>query len=81
MRLRDLIDELEDLAEQWGDDSDVRLAIQPRYPFEHTIEQVVASCDGDDDGPTGPTVIYIAEGSQRGYLPGHASNALGWRQS
>jgi hypothetical protein len=95
MTLRDLIDTLSDIATEHGDDAEVRLAIQPRWAFEHSIDEVVAvdmnapdgdSEDGapaaarattDDDDPN--VVVYIGECSQLGYLPGAASQALGWR--
>jgi hypothetical protein len=40
MKLRELIELLEDQTFD-GDDVEVRLAIQPNYPFQHTIADVV----------------------------------------
>lgn len=40
--IRDLIDTLEEIAQQHGDDVKVRLAQQPNWPFEYTIGEVVA---------------------------------------
>jgi hypothetical protein len=77
MTLRDLIDELEDLAEDFGDDADVRLAIQPRWAFEYSIREVA----GVDARPDEPAVIYIGEGNQLGYLPQRAAVALGWSEA
>lgn len=86
MTISELIEELE----QYDDDTEVRLAIQPSYPFQHTIADVVEvdfseggedEDDDEDDGETG-TVVYIAEGGQlysAPYLPGAASKELGWR--
>lgn len=59
--------------EQFDEDLPIALAIQPNYPFEHSIAQVVeAEIDGQ-------TKVFIGEGSQVGYLPGEASEELGWR--
>jgi len=65
MTVQDLIMELE----QFDPDMEVRIASQPSWPFEYTIEETAES-----DG-----VIYIAEGRQIGYLPGKAAEAVGWR--
>lgn len=62
MNIRDLIDELESIAEEAGDDAEVRLAHQPRWAFEYSIQKVELAdmsketcevCGGsceDDDG-------------------------------
>ena len=95
MNVRDLMSYLED----FDGDTEVRLATQPNWPFESTIDTVAApegtthceecevawavhgehGCDaeqGDEDELK--NVVYIGEGSQIGYLPGAARNALGW---
>ena len=41
MTVEQLIQELEELAEEAGPDTEVRLAIQPTYPFQHAIADVV----------------------------------------
>ena len=65
--------ELITLLEDMPDDAEVRIAVQPRYPFEKSIEQVVGvEVDGE-------AKVYIGEGSQIGYLPGEVSTELGWR--
>lgn len=78
--LRDVIDRLQELAEEYGDGLPVRLAHQPNYPLEYTIGRdvetsIVAleSRHADDQN-----VVYIGEGSQVGYLSGRAARALGW---
>ena len=79
MTIAELIEELE----MYDDDTEVRLAIQPNYPFQHTIARVVevdlaADSEEEDDA----TVVYIAEGGQlysAPYLPAAASGELGWR--
>lgn len=83
MTVRDLIDALHEAAEDTagGLDAVVRLAQQPRWPFEYDIGPVAAAeeaspAPADGEEPAG--VIYIGEGHQLGYLPGGASEALGW---
>lgn len=81
MTVQELMQELEDFEP----DTEVRLAIQPNYPFQHTIAQVIEvevepTCE--EDGDETQTVVYIAEGGQlyeAPYLPGEVSQDLGWR--
>jgi hypothetical protein len=89
LTIRELIDELEDLAEEHGDETDVRLAQQPSWPFEYSIGKVEAVLVGGDDEEEDEAsvpddlragVIYIAEGRQLGYLPGPAARDLGWER-
>lgn len=49
MSLRDLIDSLQDLADEYGDDTEVRIAQQPQWPFEYSIGDIQAVSSGDDD--------------------------------
>jgi hypothetical protein len=52
MTLRRLIEALEDLAAEHGDNAEVRLAFQPSWPFEHSIGEIAANADEDaDDEP------------------------------
>ena len=109
MNVRNLIGELETL----DGDMEVRIAMQPQWPFEHSLEMVAAPDDDrylvkDEDGwyvvqdsrerpeqIAGPMesdgeaedwlaehpvseVVYLVEGDQIGYLPGHAKRAAGW---
>ena len=89
MNIRQLIEELEDVAAEHGDALEVRLAQQPSWPFEYSIARVELVDTSDDDDSDDddaddthlvqPKVIcYLAEGSQLGYLPGCAARALGW---
>ena len=41
MNIRNLIDELEYIAEESGDELEVRFASQPSWPFEYSINQIV----------------------------------------
>jgi hypothetical protein len=65
----DLLDYVRDLP----DDTPVRLAQQPAWPFEnHLGEPLVMETDDGD-------VVYLPEGGQVGYLPGDVASELGWR--
>lgn len=89
MTLAELIQQLNNLAEELGSDTEVRLAMQPSWPFEYNISQVVAVDLGeqeqDDDYYIGTGeavepqyIVYLSEGQQIGYLPGQAKTELGW---
>jgi len=89
MNLRELIDSLTDLAAEHGDNVEVRLAHQPAYPFEYSLETIAAvdlaaDEEGDDDEGAEPgdaVIVYLGEGQQLGYLSGHAAAELGWSRS
>ena len=101
--LGNLIEELQMIADNWGEDVEVRLAMQPSWPFEYSIASVIEiketdDYDDDDYSPfdkrddetdeeyferieeleNAPTVVYLSEGRQIGYLPGNVKNELGW---
>jgi hypothetical protein len=91
LTIRELIEQLEEAAQEHGDDIEVRLAQQPRWAFEYSIGGVAVAdpeSDGDDEedeqpeDPSEPAevVCYIGEGSQIGYLSGCAARALGWKE-
>jgi len=84
MTLQDLIDQLQDLADDCDPTTtEVRLAIQPRWAFEHSIanvEMVEPTAREQKRNPDAPSVIYIGEGNQIGYLPTAAGVALGWSE-
>lgn len=79
MKLSELRQRLEEMAERTDTDPDVRLMTQQGYPFENRIKGVVASDDieftpADDrhpfrpiEGDPPPLVIYLVEGGQVGY--------------
>ena len=72
MRLSELLELLEDIQDSFPDeDPEVRLAIQPQWPFEHSIRSV-----GYLEGEGAP-VVYISEGVQLGYLP-RAAQDVAW---
>lgn len=80
MTIRDLIDELTDIADEYGDDIEVRLAHQPRWAFEYGIDRVGVATMKDRDRGGDQTVAYIAEKGQIGYLPQVAAVAVGWAE-
>jgi hypothetical protein len=57
------------LLEGYDDDTPIALAIQPSWPFAHTIDAVEQAENG---------TVYLAEGTQVCYLPDAARQALGW---
>jgi hypothetical protein len=79
MRIRDLISQLEDIAEQHEDNVVVKLAMQPSWPFEYSIGDVVEVKQTKKEKQQGePVVCVLGEGQQLGYLSGAAARALGW---
>jgi hypothetical protein len=73
MTVRELIDHLSD----YDPDAEVRLAHQPEWPFEYSVQSVASAeeaaelrePDPDEDNAAPANVVYIAEGEQLGYLP------------
>lgn len=68
MTVAELLEALEDLP----GDMEVRLAVQPSYPFQHALAAVFNS---DEE------VVYLADGGQvhdAPYLPGYVAEGLGW---
>lgn len=80
MRLSELIALLQDIQDAYPDrDPEVRLAMQPQWPFEYSIRSV--TCFEDSEGEEAPEgedapVVYLSEGVQLGYLPGAAKDAV-----
>lgn len=65
------VTELKELLEEYPDELEVRIALQPNYPLESNVAGVVALADleDEDDEPVDPDddCLYILEGSQIGY--------------
>lgn len=87
MNIREMIEKLEDLAEDFGDNAEIRLAQQPSWPLEYSIGEINAvdinelTEEEEDEGEEGDEpeyVVFIGEGSQLGYLSRNGSKALGW---
>lgn len=75
------VGQLIETLEGFDPDAVVRLAVQPSWPFEHSIGRIeeVEYERKDELGVDDPvSVVYIAEDSQLDYLPGIARDALGW---
>jgi hypothetical protein len=79
MNIQDLIFILKDLADFYPE-AEVRMANQPNWPFEYSIEDVVAveMENEEDEEELGEVIIYLGEGRQIGYLPEQAKDELGW---
>ncbi len=75
----ELIEALEGLDE----DTPVRLAHQPSWPFEYAIRAVATVPDVPTEpwhGERQEQVVYLVEGEQTRYLPGEVADAIGWGQ-
>lgn len=80
-----IVYELKILLEDFDEDAEVRLAMQPSWPMEYTIGDVVlveedlsrtmSEYQVDEHEPG---IVYISEGDQLGYLPQRATEDLGW---
>lgn len=62
------------LLEECDENAEVRMAYQPHYPLESTIEGIASSLtvdpdgdEGSEEGPADVEIIYILEGQQTGY--------------
>lgn len=72
--LGELIQELQDMVEAGvPEETPVKLATQPSYPFQYDVGPIVAT--ELDDGQ----FVYIGEGDNQEYLAGAVSEELGWR--
>lgn len=69
MIVEELIAELERLPEG----TEVRLAMQPAWPFEYAIGSVTNPIMFKETA-----VVYLTEGRQLGYLPEAAREEIGW---
>ena len=77
MKASELIEEL-----QWaidnnnGEDIEVRMAQQPKWPFEYTINAAVTVNLNQKSNEPNEWVVYLEEGSQLGYLPEEAGEEV-----
>ena len=63
------IGELIAVLEAYDPDTEVRMAIQPRWPTEHLVGEVI------DTGE----VVWLGDGGPLGQLPENAVTEFGWR--
>jgi len=68
MNARDLIEMLQELDPY----TEIRIAHQPNYPFELSIENMATVGEGEDQ------IAYLGEGSPDGYLSQEEAVARGW---
>jgi len=83
MTVAELIEDLEEVAEENGEDTPVRLAMQPSWPMQYDIKGIGVAV-GLDDPETDDTgaVCYLIEAGQvdhAPYLPGEVAAEIGWR--
>jgi len=64
------VERLIELLEQFNPEARVRIASGKGWPMEYELADVEATGD----------VVYLAEGSQIGYLPQEAAVAVGWSE-
>ena len=74
MLISELIEQLIDIQADHPD-AEVRLAMQPNWPFEYSIHSVTPVPLEDPRGGETP-VVYLSEGAQLGYLPGAARDVV-----
>lgn len=90
MTPRMTVGQLKELLADYPDETEVRFAAQPNWPFEYSISADITDNgsgneneDGEDEDQTDengePTIVWLAEGEQIGYLPGAVVTGLGWR--
>ena len=79
MKATELIEELEyAISINGNEDVEVRMAQQPKWAFEYSIESAVTIEVEDENTDDKEKIVYLSEGSQIGYLPELASSELGW---
>jgi hypothetical protein len=77
LRIGELLEVLQELVDEHGPETEIRLAHQPQWAFEYSLDPDLGVVENDD----GSTVIYLAEGQQLGYLPHTAAVAVGWAEA
>ena len=77
MKASELIEELKWAIENNnGEDIEVRMAQQPKWPFEYSINAAVTVNLNQESDEPNEWVVYLEEGSQLGYLPTEASEEV-----
>lgn len=65
--------ELMEILENMDPEAEVRVAHQPAWAFEYSIDNAASAYDDK-----GEFCLYLSEGRQIGYLPEMAAKALDW---
>ena len=79
MKASELIEELQwAISNANGKDVEVRIAQQPKWAFEYTVDTAVSINTNEEPTEDNEWVVYLSEGSQLGYLPEYAATELGW---
>jgi hypothetical protein len=68
MTVGQLLEALQDIAEEHGNDVEVRLAHQPQWPFEYSIAEVVLVGADERELKPGDRVKNLLRGRQRGVI-------------
>ena len=62
-----------------NEDTEVRMAQQPRWAFEYATSSGIATSNYAEAGaPEVAEALYLEEGYQIGYLPEGVAEQLGW---
>lgn len=73
------VEELQSYLEGCDPWMEVRLAMQPSWPFEYSIQTaMVVEMEERQDGVK-EDVLFLFEGTQLGYLPSNVSREIGWK--
>jgi hypothetical protein len=67
MKVKDLIEQLQDC----NPEAEVRLACQPRWAFEYSVENNIVQSEDEN-------CVYLAEKKQIGYLSSEIASELCW---
>jgi hypothetical protein len=66
-------------AGQINEDTEIRMAQQPRWAFEYATGYGIATSNHDEAGaPEVAKALYLEEGHQIGYLPEGVAQQLEW---
>lgn len=85
MNIRDLIETLDDFAQEFGDDTEVRIAFQPSWPLQYNVGDVVSAaskqidctnelCDEGQSTEDDEEECATCEGT--GYVPDEKSTVI-----
>ena len=70
------VGELLEILKDYPEEMEVKLAQQPKWPFQYSVGRIVDANDADDN----ETCLFIAEGEQEDYLGDDAAARLAWSE-